>query len=175
MVAWQRMFSSIVGVSAAVIGGDLIREGTMSYGHALGIVGVTTLVAVVLGWCGTLAEVKDLTVLSGLGREGPYSAVQNMSAMIARYVQKKNLIYAAYHQGADPGHQEEESEEYASYKQGAERRLASPNIESGLGSEQPGGVYTLVSTKAGANPGTVYWEAPFSNATIAGPVTGACR
>jgi ABC-type uncharacterized transport system permease subunit len=49
--AWPRVLSSIVGISAAVIVGDLIREGTMSYGHALGMLGITTLVTVVI-WGG---------------------------------------------------------------------------------------------------------------------------
>lgn len=37
---WLRVISSIVGVSAAIIAGDLIGEGTMTYGHALGILGI---------------------------------------------------------------------------------------------------------------------------------------
>lgn len=48
---WPRVLSSIVGVSAAIIVGDLTREGSVSYGHALGIVGITTVVTVVL-WSG---------------------------------------------------------------------------------------------------------------------------
>lgn len=48
---WVRVLSSIVGVSAAITVGDLIREGTMSYGHALGIIGITALVTVVI-WGG---------------------------------------------------------------------------------------------------------------------------
>jgi hypothetical protein len=45
---WLRVLSSIVGVSGAVIVGDLIREGTMSYDHALSILGIGTLITIVL-------------------------------------------------------------------------------------------------------------------------------
>jgi hypothetical protein len=42
--------------------------------------------------------------------------------------------------------------------------LATPDIDSGLGSPQPGLVesYAFTSTKASVTPGTVYWEASFS-------------
>jgi hypothetical protein len=48
---WARALSSVVSISAALILGDFIREGTMSYGHALSIVRITILMAVVL-WGG---------------------------------------------------------------------------------------------------------------------------
>jgi hypothetical protein len=48
--------------------------------------------------------------------------------------------------------------------------LSSPDIESTLASEQPqpsgGPLYSLTSTKASATPGTVYWDASFSNDTL---------
>jgi len=46
--------------------------------------------------------------------------------------------------------------------------LSSPDIDSGSGTLQPGtSTYTFTSTKATATPGTVYWDASFSDATIA--------
>jgi hypothetical protein len=44
--------------------------------------------------------------------------------------------------------------------------LSSPDIDSGLGSAQPEGLYTFISTKVTATPVTVYWDASFSNATL---------
>jgi hypothetical protein len=48
--------------------------------------------------------------------------------------------------------------------------LSSPDIDSGLGSAQPGTsswlTYTFTSTKATVTPGTVYWAASFSGADI---------
>ena len=48
---WPRVLSSIVGVTVAVVVGDLIREGTMSYSHALHIVAESIVVAAIL-WGG---------------------------------------------------------------------------------------------------------------------------
>jgi hypothetical protein len=46
--------------------------------------------------------------------------------------------------------------------------LSSPDIDGGPGSLQPGtSSYTFTSTKATATPGTVYWDASFSDATLA--------
>jgi hypothetical protein len=44
--------------------------------------------------------------------------------------------------------------------------LATPDIDSGLGSAQPapGESYSFTSAKTTANPGTVYWDASFSTA-----------
>jgi hypothetical protein len=44
--------------------------------------------------------------------------------------------------------------------------LATPDIDSGLGSAQPalGEGYSFTSTKTSAKPGTVYWDASFSTA-----------
>jgi hypothetical protein len=55
--------------------------------------------------------------------------------------------------------------------------LSSPDIDSGPGSAQPEPfssgppliyTYAFISTKATATPGTVYWDASFSDATLAG-------
>jgi len=41
--------------------------------------------------------------------------------------------------------------------------LSTPDIDSGLGSLQPGtSLYTFTSTKATATPGTIYWAASFT-------------
>jgi hypothetical protein len=48
---WIRPLSCAVTVSAAVIAGDLIREGSMSYAHAAGVVLATVAVVCVL-WGG---------------------------------------------------------------------------------------------------------------------------
>ena len=45
--------------------------------------------------------------------------------------------------------------------------LSSPDIDGGLGAAQPESAYTFTSTKAGATPGIVYWDASFSDAGIA--------
>jgi len=54
--------------------------------------------------------------------------------------------------------------------------LSSPDIDSGLGTAQPESLssgpplsytYTFTSTKATATPGTIYWDASFSNTTLA--------
>lgn len=47
--------------------------------------------------------------------------------------------------------------------------LSSPDIDSGLGSVQPepsGPLNTFTSAKASATPGTIYWDASFSDATL---------
>jgi|HubBroStandDraft_2_1064218.scaffolds.fasta_scaffold10323_7 hypothetical protein len=49
--SWVRPVSCAVSVSAAVIAGDLIREGSMSYAHAVGIV-LISVVAVCALWGG---------------------------------------------------------------------------------------------------------------------------
>jgi hypothetical protein len=48
---WIRPLSCAVSVGAAVIVGDLIREGSMSYAHAAGIV-VASVVMVCVLWGG---------------------------------------------------------------------------------------------------------------------------
>jgi hypothetical protein len=49
--------------------------------------------------------------------------------------------------------------------------LSSPNVDSGTGSAQPQAsgspLYIFTSTKATATPGTIYWNASFSDATLA--------
>lgn len=52
--------------------------------------------------------------------------------------------------------------------------LSSPDIDSGPGSARPFlsreplvDTYTFTSTRAAITPGTIYWDASFSNATIA--------
>ena len=42
---WRKVLSSIVGISAAIAIGDLIREGTISFPHVLGILSATTVIA----------------------------------------------------------------------------------------------------------------------------------
>lgn len=49
--------------------------------------------------------------------------------------------------------------------------LSSPDIDRGLGSVQPGAspsTYVFTSTKATATPGTVYWDASFTDAALPG-------
>jgi hypothetical protein len=46
--------------------------------------------------------------------------------------------------------------------------LSSSDIDSGAGSSQPEQLYTFTSTEATASPGTVYWDASFSNVGLAG-------